>query len=92
MARVNITIPDDVIERARLAGVNVSRVATAALLDELDRREKRRSLDEYLAELDRRLGPVSEEQLADAVAWADAILDPTAARPVAVPRPRRETA
>ena len=75
MARVNISIPDDVIERARVAGVNVSRVATEALLDELDRREKRRSLEQYLAEMDRRLGPVSSERVAEAVAWADGILD-----------------
>lgn len=88
MARVNVTIPDEVIERARAAGVNVSRVATEALLDELDRREKRRTLDEYLAEMDRRLGPVSSGKVAEAVAWADEILEaePVGARPAAVER------
>ncbi len=90
MARVNVTIPDEVIERARAAGVNVSRVATEALLDELDRREKRRSLDEHLAEMDRRLGPVSSGKVAEAVAWADEILEaePVDARPAAVERPQ----
>lgn len=85
MARVNITIPDEVIERARAVGVNVSRVATEALLDELDRREKRRLLDEHLAEMDRRLGPVSSDEVAEAVAWADEMLE---AEPVTVSRPR----
>lgn len=75
MARVNMTIPDEVIERARAVGVNVSRVATEALVDELDRREKRRLLDEHLAEMDRRLGPVSSEDVAEAVAWADEMLE-----------------
>lgn len=85
MARVNITIPDEVIERARAVGVNVSRVATEALLDELDRREKRRLLDEHLAEMDRRLGPVSSDEVAEAVAWADEMLE---AEPVTASRPR----
>lgn len=71
MARVNITIPDDVLEGARSAGLNVSRVATAALSEELDRRVKIAELDSYLRELDATLGPVSAEDSAAARAWAD---------------------
>jgi hypothetical protein len=71
MARVNVTIPDDVLARARGAGLNVSRVATLALSEELDRRAKIEALDEYLRELDVVLGPVSPEDEAAARGWAD---------------------
>ncbi len=71
MARVNVTIPDDVLARARGAGLNVSRVATSALSEELDRRAKIEALDEYLRELDSVLGPVSPEDEAAARGWAD---------------------
>jgi len=35
MARVSITVPDAVLARAREAGMNVSKLATAALEDEV---------------------------------------------------------
>jgi hypothetical protein len=54
MTRVNITVPDDVMTQARAAGLNVSRIATAALLEELDRRSKLHALDDYLARLEAR--------------------------------------
>ena len=44
-------VPDDVAAEARAAGLNVSRVATAALVEELDRRAKTKALDAYLAQL-----------------------------------------
>lgn len=50
MARVNITVPDDLLSRARAAGLNVSRVAAAALSEELDQRAKTAELDRYLRE------------------------------------------
>ena len=84
MARVNITVPDDVISQARAAGLNVSRLATAALVDELDRLAKVAALDAYLAELDAELGPPTTEELDEAQHWADRVL----ARPPA-PAPRR---
>lgn len=83
MARVNITVPDDIAVRARAAGLNVSRVASAALADELDRLAKIEALDAYLAELDAELGPPTAKELADAAKWADRIL----ARPA--PKRRR---
>ncbi|MBO0772313.1 MAG: type II toxin-antitoxin system CcdA family antitoxin [Actinobacteria bacterium] len=74
MARVNITVPDDLLSRARAAGLNVSRVAAAALAEELDRQAKLRELDIYLADLDAELGPVPQHELKAAREWADAVL------------------
>jgi hypothetical protein len=71
MARVNITIPDELLEQARTAGLNVSRLAATALAEELDRRAKVAALDAYLAELDAEFGPVPEDELREAAAWAD---------------------
>ncbi len=71
MARVNITVPDELIEQARAAGLNVSRVAAAALAEELDRRAKIAALDEYLGELDAALGPIPADEQEAARAWAD---------------------
>lgn len=78
MARVNITVPDDLLQRARLAGLNVSRVSAVALAEELDRRAKIAALDSYLRELDDELGPIpADEQLA-AKEWADRVLGSSA--------------
>jgi len=71
MARVNVTIPDAVLERARAAGLNVSRVAAAALSEELDRRAKIAALDDYLRELDAELGPIAPDDEAAAREWGD---------------------
>jgi hypothetical protein len=76
MARVNITIPEELLDQARAAGVNVSRLAAAALAEELDRRTKLAELDAYLAELDGELGPVPQHELRAAREWADAIPSP----------------
>ena len=74
MARVNITVPDELLDRARAAGLNVSRLVAAALAGELDRRAKLAELDSYLAELDAELGPVPQHELRAAREWADAVL------------------
>jgi post-segregation antitoxin (ccd killing protein) len=71
MARVNITVPDELLSRARAAGLNVSRLAAAAVAEELDRRAKIAELDAYLAELDAQLGPLGDQELAAAREWAD---------------------
>jgi hypothetical protein len=52
----------------------VSRLAAAALADELDRQAKRRELDAYLADLDAELGPVPQREFKAAREWADAVL------------------
>lgn len=74
MARVNISVPDDIAARARDAGLNVSRIASAALADELDRRDKIAALDAYLADLEAELGPPTATELAEASQWADRVL------------------
>lgn len=74
MARVNITIPDDVLASARALGLNVSRIATTALLDEVDRNAKAGALASYVARLEEELGPVSDADAAAARRWADEVL------------------
>lgn len=69
MARVNITVPDDLLVRARSAGLNVSRLSSAALAEELDRRAKIAELDSYLAELQAEHGRTSDEERAEAAEW-----------------------
>jgi len=86
MARVNITVPDEVLARARAAGLNVSRVAATALVEELARQAKRDALATYLQELGRELGPVSAAQQREAVDWADQIFGTAPQRGTATPR------
>jgi post-segregation antitoxin (ccd killing protein) len=81
MARVNITVPDALLERARRADLNVSRIASAALAQELDRLAKIAELDEYLASLNEELGPPSEEEVAEARLWVDELLQSRPVRP-----------
>lgn len=90
MARVNITMPDDLIGRARAAGLNVSRLSAAAVADELDRRAAVASLDTYLDEVDAELGPVPEDEQAAAREWADRAVGRS--DPVSAPPQRSRTA
>ena len=71
MARRNISLPDDLDERARRARLNVSALAQRAVADELDRRERMRALDVWLDELDAAHGAPSEEAEAHAQAWLE---------------------
>lgn len=81
MARVNITVPDELIEQARLQGLNVSRITAQALHGELDRLRKIAALDEYLAALERTLGPIPVDEQSEAAEWADAVLATPATAP-----------
>jgi post-segregation antitoxin (ccd killing protein) len=81
MARVNITIPDQLLKHAKAAGLNISQLATGALSDELNRRSRMAGLKAYLAELDTELGPISAEEAAEAKQWADRVLGPRRAEP-----------
>ena len=82
MARVNITIPDELMAGARTAGLNVSRLAASALAEELDRRAKITALDNYLHVLEVELGPISAVDQAAAEQWADRLFDaPAQQRP-----------
>jgi post-segregation antitoxin (ccd killing protein) len=74
MARVNITVPDDLLGRAKAAGLNVSRLAAAALAAELERRAKVAELDAYLADLDAELGSIPQQESVAAREWADQVL------------------
>jgi hypothetical protein len=56
------------------ARLNVSRLAAAALAEELDRRAKIAELDGYLADLDAEFGPVPQQELRAVREWADAVL------------------
>ena len=76
MTRVNITVPDEVLGRAKAAGLNISQLAAAALAQELDRREKVAGLDRYLGELEAELGPVPADQQRAAQDWVDAAFGP----------------
>jgi post-segregation antitoxin (ccd killing protein) len=71
MARVNIAMPDELFHQARQAGLNVSQLAQRAVAAELQRQAKVAELDAYLAELQDELGPTSDDERAEARAWAD---------------------
>ncbi len=58
MARVNISLPDDLHRQARAAGHNISQLTRGAGAAELDRRAKLAELGAYLQELESELGPV----------------------------------
>ncbi len=77
MARVNITMSDDLYSRAKQASLNVSQLAQQAVAAELSRLAKIAALDRYLAELESEHGPTSDSERADAEAWADQILGPS---------------
>ena len=76
MARVNITMPDELYNEAKGAGLNISRVAQDAVRAELARLGKVAELDAYLAELEAELGPPSTNERAEAKAWADELFGP----------------
>ena len=80
MARVNITMPDDLYAQARRAGLNVSQLSQRAVADELNRLARIAELDAYLAELEQQLGPTSDAERAEARAWADKALGGSARR------------
>lgn len=76
MARVNITMPDDLYQKARSAGLNVSQLAQGAVSTELVRIARIAALDAYLADLEMELGPTTEAERADAKSWADGLVGP----------------
>jgi post-segregation antitoxin (ccd killing protein) len=80
MARRNISLPDDLDEAARRAGINVSALTRKALEVELDRRARMAELGAWLDEMDEELGPPSEEEMSAAREWWAArrpVLDPS---------------
>ncbi|HEX6197337.1 MAG TPA: type II toxin-antitoxin system CcdA family antitoxin [Jiangellaceae bacterium] len=71
MARVNISLPDEIYRRAKEAGLNVSQLARRAITQELSDRAKIAGAYAYLAEMEREHGPLTADEIADARAWAD---------------------
>lgn len=71
MARVNITVPDELLARARAEGLNVSAAAAAGLAAELERIDKNAELDRWLAEMEAEHGPSTPEEIAEAEARLD---------------------
>ena len=73
MARVNITMPEELYAEAKRAGLNISQLAQRAVAEELTRLAKIAQLDAYLAELEAELGPTTDRERAEAKAWADRV-------------------
>jgi post-segregation antitoxin (ccd killing protein) len=69
MARRNISLPDDLDERARRAKLNVSAIAQRAVALELDRQSRMAQLDAWLDELDATHGAPSAKAMAAARGW-----------------------
>jgi post-segregation antitoxin (ccd killing protein) len=76
MARVNITMPDELYNEAKGARLNISRVAQDAVRAELARLGKMTELDAYLAELETELGPPGDNERSEARAWTDELFGP----------------
>ena len=76
MARVNITVPDELVKAAKAQRLNISECCRTALAAELERRAQLHDLDGYLTELERDLGPVSTEDREAAKRWADRVFGP----------------
>jgi len=74
MARVNISMPEDLYHQARGAGLNISQLAQRAVGAELERLAKIAELDAYLAELETELGPAGDAEQIEARGWADRVL------------------
>ena len=80
MGRMNISMSDDLIGKARALGLNVSRLAAAAVTQEVRRAEKIEYIDRYLAEHELEHGPISEDELRGAEAWVERVMGGNAAR------------
>jgi hypothetical protein len=74
---MNISLPDDLVRRAKEAGLNVSKLTRDAIVAELERLAKIAAVDEYLAELEAELGPISKEEQERAEAWAEEVFGPS---------------
>ncbi len=72
MARVTITLPDELVEQARAAGLTISTWAAADLRDRLSDLTRQAQLVRYLDALDAESGAPSNEEQTAAEAWLDA--------------------
>ena len=76
MARVNISLPDQLLNHAKGAKLNISQLAARAISDELNRLSKRAEFQAYLDELEAELGPLTPEEEAAGEEWANRVLGP----------------
>lgn len=76
MARMNISLPDQMAEAAKAAGLSVSQLARRAITEELAERDRLLALDRYLDQLDAELGPPTEAESAMAEEWGDRVFGP----------------
>lgn len=74
MARVNITVPDDLYRQARNSGLNISQLAQGAVAAELRRIAK--IADWMPTWLTWTLGPTTEAERAEANTWVDGLFGP----------------
>jgi post-segregation antitoxin (ccd killing protein) len=74
MARVNISLPDELYRQAKEAGLNISGLARKAIATELDDRAKIAAAYELVDEMEREFGSPTAEELAEAKKRVDRIL------------------
>jgi len=74
MARVNISLPDELHRRAKEEGINISQLTQQAVAEELTRLAKIAAVDRYLAELEVEEGPLDPQKLAEAEARVDRLI------------------
>lgn len=74
MASASTTDPYDLLQSARSAGPDASQLSADGLAEDVDRRAKIAEMDDYLRELDARLGPTPDEERSAARKWADGVL------------------
>lgn len=74
MARVNISLPDDLYRQAKEAGLNVSGLARRAIAQELSDRAKIAAAYELVDEMEKEFGPPTPEQVAEAEKWVSGII------------------
>ena len=68
-------MPDDLVAQARAMGLNVSRLAASAVAHEVRKAEKNAYIDRYLADLEAEEGPIPENEMREAQAWVDGLID-----------------
>jgi hypothetical protein len=56
MGQVTITVPDELLQQAQMAGLNLSRLAAIAIIEELERQAHIEALDAFVDEIDAGLG------------------------------------
>jgi hypothetical protein len=75
MARANVYLPDELHERARAAGLNVSELTQHAIEDELGRLDRLAAMDTFLELLADETGPATPAETDEAQDWARWVSD-----------------